>query len=51
MYNQYKEHYYYIVTAVTSFFAVDYIANWKKVEREVGRVRGREGVREGRPIT
>ena len=27
---------------------VDYTANWKKVEREVGRVRGREGVVEGR---
>ena len=30
---------------------VDYTANWKKVERGVGRVRGREGVRESRPIT
>ena len=30
---------------------VDYTANWKKVNREVGRVRGREGVREDRPIT
>ena len=30
---------------------VDYTANWKKVEREVDRVRGREGVREDRPFT
>ena len=30
---------------------VDYTANWKKVEREVERVRGREGVREDRPFT
>ena len=26
--------------------SVDYTANWKKVEGEVGRVRGREGGRE-----
>ena len=30
---------------------VDYTANWKKVEREVERVRGREGVREDMPFT
>ena len=30
---------------------VDYTANWKKVEREVGRAIGREGVRDCRPIT
>ena len=53
MYNHYKEHNNYIVTAVTSFsnLPVDYTANWKKAEREIGRARGREGVREGRPIT
>ena len=45
MYNQYKEHYYY---GGDILLPVDYTANWKKVEREVGRVRGREGVREGR---
>ena len=44
MYDRYKEHNYYIVT-------VDYNSNWKKVEREVGRVRGMEGVREDMPIT
>ena len=30
---------------------VDYTANWNKVDREVWRVRGRECVGEGRPIT
>ena len=46
MYNNYKEHNYYSYGG-DILLPVDYTANWKKV----GRVRGREGVREGRPIT
>ena len=49
MYNHYKEHNYSYGGDI--ILPVEYTANWKKVEREVGRVRGREGVREGRPIT
>ena len=47
MYNHYREYNYYI----DILLPVDYTANWKKVERDVGRVRGREGVREGRHTT
>ena len=50
MYNNYKEHNYYSYGG-DILLPVDYTANWKKVKREIGRVRGREGVREGRPIT
>ena len=50
MYNHYKEHNYYSYGG-DILLPVDYTANWKKVKREVGRVRGREGVREGTPIT
>ena len=49
MYNNYKEHVYslqgtYILYSYGGdiLSPVDYTANWKKVEREVGRVRGRE---------
>ena len=53
MYNikHYKEHNYYNSYGGDILSPVDYTANWKMVEREVGRVSGREGVREGRPIT